>query len=355
MHIPLVTKIFSQYLGSSVRKKLLDIDNDERGGSPDEINKIIEPTGLDISYNFPDALDCVKNHAENYDLFIVDRNLSEESYHLKDIQKIDKNLTDEIYESAEYVTKEGDWLLGVLAANPNIDISKQFYFLTAYDEAIKATDDIKKQLQHHNFDVKKQIIIKDDDDSIIRLKKNIKAFREYKFFIDNREIIEIVENRIGRDAKEKFIMIAKNKEKKEYLNQCRQFFENYIIRPLIDQGKVPKDECFKRYINSQGEKSFTNQIFIKGFINCIHPSIRKLNEDGNIEIKEDGNERTVIDYKKFHSNKIIRSQMFTINTIVQPGSHDDSPFTEDTVIHVFTALKDIIRWLDAYHHEKGKS
>jgi len=119
--------IFSQVLGINLKNELRTLINDPsgRGASAIEIKKIVgESNILDLSDNFPDALRKITYHFGDYDLFIVDRNLAEGDYNLNDIQQIDNNMTNKIWE--KYWDWEGDWLLNVLS--DKIDVRNQFYF-----------------------------------------------------------------------------------------------------------------------------------------------------------------------------------------------------------------------------------
>ena len=341
-HIDTILKIFSQLLGQGLKKELKALMDDESGraASPEEIKEIIGKNNmLDICDSFPEALKIVTNFSDDYDLFIVDRNLAEMDYDLNEVEIIDPNFTEQM--SEKYFDREGDWLLNILS--DEIDTRNQFYFLTAYtddDIIIEKNSSLSEQGRFH----KDQVIKKGELDQLAFLKKKIKEYPSVKIRIENQDIIDILNSKIGSDAENDFIQLARNSDKHEYLNQTRQFFENRIIRTLANREKVPEEECFKTF--QRGEEIIvTDRVDIKGFINWVNQIIFKKDDQGNF-ILDDTNNRQFDDYHyELGSNGIIKGEMHTILQVCHPGSHNSqSDITQDTVSCVFYALKDIIRW-----------
>jgi len=337
--------IFSQILGHKIRKEIKDLVEEEYGASADEIKKIIAKTQcLDIADNFPDAVDYIKNYSSDYDMFIVDRNLAENNYEHEDVHKFDENYTEEIYNEARFYTREGDWLLNIALYENTIDEGNQFYFLTAHNDDIKTMN--KSILYQSGFSKEKNIIVKEPV-SISRLKKIINNYPAVKFENENKEILKIIRDRIGLDAEKSYMGLHKRQDRHQNLNQIRQFFENHIIRSFITRKILSEDQCINDYGN----------IYINGFIKSIHPEVYITDDDGELVLDAEGKKQwEKTDYDKFHSNRIIQSQMKTINHITQPASHQSETLSKDTSIHTFTALRDIIRWIDHYYvEEKNKT
>ena len=314
--IDTILSIFNQILGDGLKKELRALMDDEsgRGASPEQIKEIIEKSNrLDVCDSFPEALRIVTNFADDYDLFIVDRNLTEVEYLPEDVQKINASFSDELWD--KYFGREGDWLLNVLS--DIIDTRKQFYFLTAYtddDIIIEKNSSLSEQGRFH----RDQVIKKGEFDQLKFLKKKIKKHPSIMIRHKNQDIIDILQNEFGDAAVNEFIEIIKRGPSLfGTAKEIRIFFENRILRGIARKKKVDEEKCFN-------EKGGIN---ISGFVWWL----REPNYDDDTQ------------QWKFGCNTVIFSEISSIKDIGHQGSHEKI-VTTDTVNHLIYGLKEIIRW-----------
>tara|TARA_B100000315_G_C14582201_1_gene591073 strand:- start:103 stop:1113 length:1011 start_codon:yes stop_codon:yes gene_type:complete len=318
--IDTILSIFNQILGDGLKKELRALMDDEsgRGASPEQIKEIIEKSNrLDVCDSFPEALRIVTNFSDDYDLFIVDRNLSAVDYLPEDVQKINASFSDELWD--KYFEREGDWLLNVLS--DIIDTRKQFYFLTAYtddDIIIEKNSSLSEQGRFH----RDQVIKKGELDQLDFLKKKIKKHPSIMIRHKNQDIIDILQNEFGDDAVNEFIeIINRGPSLFGTANEIRIFFENRILRGIAHKKKLDLSPiCFN-------EKGGIN---ISGFVFFL----RSAEYVDNTFVKNDW---------KFGCDTVIFSEISSIKDICQKGSHEKI-ITTDTVNHLISGLKDIIRW-----------
>jgi len=316
MQVDTILKIFSQLLGVGLKKELKALMDDESGraASPEEIKEIIGKSNmLDICDSFPEALKIVTNFSDDYDLFIVDRNLAEMDYDLNEVEIIDPNFTEQM--SEKYFDREGDWLLNILS--DEIDTRNQFYFLTAYtddDIIIEKNSSLSEQGRFH----KDQVIKKGEVDKLDFLKKKIKEYPSVKIRIENQDIIDILQNEFGDDAVNEFIEIIKRgPDLFGTANEIRIFFETRILQGIARKKKVDKEICF----------NFAGEINISGFVWWLR----------------EYNYKEETENWKFGCNTLIFSEISSIKDIGNKGSHEKI-LTRDSVHHLIFGLKDIIRW-----------
>lgn len=134
-NIPRLLRLFTPCLSAEQIEKLHAFETDPSGfgAGPEEIKHILEATAsIDVAYRFPDALRKIVRQPEQYSLFLVDRNLSEQSYSHAEIQHIDPRYTAAVHAQYGEKDREGDYLLLKLALFSPVDVMAGFYFLTAY-------------------------------------------------------------------------------------------------------------------------------------------------------------------------------------------------------------------------------
>ena len=257
-----ILTLFSQVLGKNLKKELRDLIKDPsgRGASAEEIKEIVGKSNrLDLSDSFPDALRKITHHYGDYELFIVDRNLAEVEYDFSDIQKIDKNLTEERLE--KYWDWEGDWLLNVLV-HKKIDVRNQFYFLTGYTGEEIKSENINHLIEQNRFNISEQLVKKGELEQLDYLKKRINQNLTIKLCNENKDIVDILQSKLGDEAVDDFIDILKNNDNVKYINEIRQFYENHILKGMTKIKEVDHNKCY--HINKKTGKQ-TNHLNLNGF------------------------------------------------------------------------------------------
>ena len=138
-NISRIINIFGSLLGSKIKKRLERAEQDR--SFPDEIKGIIEDSLIiDVCSCFPDALKKIQNNYNDYELFIIDRDLSEMEYNKDDITEIFPEFTDDY--QIRYLRREGDFLLSCLRDKLK-DYNSMVYFLTANAaDSLKCKDEL---------------------------------------------------------------------------------------------------------------------------------------------------------------------------------------------------------------------
>lgn len=332
-NIPKIIQLFSKYLGDENIKELKTLEEDEYGGSPEEIKAIVEKSNLiEVEYRFPEALDKIMNNYKQYSLFIIDRNLSDiEEYELDEIAEIDPNYNQKFYN--HFYTREGDYLLQKLVYD--IDIMSQFYFLTANNDELRISSDVHTHINNEKFS-KDNFIEKGNIKPLIYVINNIEILNLQN---ENQIYIKILRNRVGERASEKFVHLLSKKDSENpddisnNLGAIRNVLSN-ILTILSKSLKAP-DTCWN--------KKNKNQIVLRNVIYWINPYDK---------------ENRTVNYK-YNSNSIIKNFLYDIQEIASDfGSHEDledeklkskpsgyQP-TVNTVNALIYELKDIILWFD---------
>lgn len=332
-NIPKIIKLFSKYLDGENIKELKTLEEDEYGALEEKIKTIVEKSNIiEIEYRFPEALYKIMNNYKQYSLFIIDRNLSDtEAYELDEIAEIDPNYNQRFYN--HFYTREGDYLLQKLVYD--IDIKSQFYFLTANNDELRISSDVQTHINNEKFS-KDNFIEKGNPMPLIQVINNIEILN---LQVENQIYIEILRNKVGERAFEKFVHILSKKDSEEQddiaenLGAIRNILEN-ILTNFAGNFMAPS-WCW----NIKNK----TQIIVKSVIAWINPFDKKTNK---------------YNYN-YNSNSIIRNFMSGIHDIASDfASHEDlknykqmikptgyQP-TVNTVNALIYELKDIILWFD---------
>ena len=188
-----IKNLFEQVLSKKINKKLKEAIVSKELDST-EIKTLINSSGIvDIATTFPEALDKIVNHRDDYAFFIVDRNLSEtEICNLEDIQKACPEFTEDLYN--RYCgdrQREGDYVLYYLSNN-GIDCLNQFFMLTANKDELTEKETLEDLISVKKFK-EDNIIIKDDLKNEDRLKSIISNRHEIMIRVEHPEIF-LLEN-----------------------------------------------------------------------------------------------------------------------------------------------------------------
>lgn len=148
----------------------------------DEIKGALQKTipYLDIAADFKDALALLSEHAEDYLLFIVDRDLGERTHPIEEIKKLWASISSDKYNNKEY--RSGDLLLEYLCMELGFSkrtILNRFRFLTGYPYIDKNTENFLATLHYSEKESNDLIISKEKPDEFNKLKKTIDSPIEF--------------------------------------------------------------------------------------------------------------------------------------------------------------------------------
>ncbi|MDM8548716.1 hypothetical protein QUF72_01510 [Desulfobacterales bacterium HSG2] len=316
-NIPKVIRLFSKYLGKELIEKLNDLEEEDYK-EPEEVKEIVESTNLiEVEYRFPDALRKIRN-PEKYSLFIVDRNLVEGSYKFDEVRKIDGSYDEGKFEKFSKANREGDYLLHQLILVHKVEVSRKFYFLTAYSvkDELRGYEDIENYIVMGQF-AEKNFIQKDNNEDVERLKRIIDNNDQLNLMHENMPYLHILNKHIDAEIAEIFFTILDTKSEegriRDNLNRIRIVYENILT---VCSNVIPdmKKEC-------GNEKGGSTVLWLKD--------------------------------EKHIDDIILRNFLFGIRKIANEfGSHKAYPYnpiyepTLDTISSVVYALKDVISWFD---------
>ncbi len=315
-NIPKIENLFKKFLSKQDLQQLRYLKA-QRRKTKEQIKQIVQNSGkIDVAYTFPMALGLLRNY-QVYDLFIIDRNLSDEEYDFEELTKNDSKFQEKHYDL--FFEREGDYILSKLVSESIVVRDKVFFLTANSNDELKRTERIDSLLDFGQFS-KANIIDKTDDVEIDRLKhliENNEEIRIKKEFAFEIEILRTISER----AVELFIEIIKRKEATdrssvvENLLKLRKLNENLLIIVA------------KNYIKERGVFNDYDEVNIGSVIYWLK-----------------NNEKFRLD-----SNALIVSYLYCIKALgSEYGSHEKLeetvPTTSNTVNALFYALLDIIRW-----------
>ena len=132
-NIPRIIQLFGRYLGEERIQLLERLEHDASGygASPEDIKSLVDATHVvEVEFHFPDALRKILFQHEQYDLFIIDRNLSQSEYTTEEIRRIEPDYNEQLRQ--DYAEREGDYLFLKLGICSHGEALKKVRFLTAY-------------------------------------------------------------------------------------------------------------------------------------------------------------------------------------------------------------------------------
>ena len=284
-HIDNVLTLFDKYLTLEIKNqidKLIEKTSEKgKGISGIELREVINNSDIiHIEYRFPDALKELSQHYNQYDLIIVDRNLSEEKYTEQEIQDIKIFLPvfkKEFYAGKEGGGREGDYLLHYLFCKVGEKVLKKFYFLSAY------SDDLSKQdlLEYYvNLDLLTQNnFIPKNNENIVRFRDEIvNEIENLTIRHDNLIYLKTLKDHINNELAKDFFSILKNQKNIDYIEQnvdlSRKIYES-ISRKIIQKNKINFKAGQKNLIDyledkdEQGKPNYKNYKLNSGPILCL--------------------------------------------------------------------------------------
>ncbi|MBN2829285.1 MAG: hypothetical protein JXR56_03070 [Candidatus Cloacimonetes bacterium] len=322
-NIPKIELLFKKYINPKDLKQLQELNKQKR--KPKElIKELVEGSGrIDVAYSFPMALEMLRNF-KIYDLFVIDRNLSEVEYEFEDLKKLDNRFKAEFYD--RYFEREGDYILNRLIPE-NVDVDSKLFFLTANSkDELKRTEYIDNHFDFGGFS-KDNIIDKTDDKEIERLKyiiENNESLRLKKKFAHVLGILKTLDERLA----DNFIDLLVHKDDTDQ-NSIRKNLTT--IRNFVSDNILP--DVAKRFIADESyyKKENKDMIITRKVIGWLH------NHKDHIY--------------QIDSNVIIITFLYNIQSIASDfGDHKNYtkeityPATSYTVNALLYGLMDIILW-----------
>ncbi len=203
-----IIDMFTPLLPKKLIKELKEANEDEDnyGVSNKTIKNIIEKSGvIDVCYTFKSAIETIEQYADDYDLFIIDRNLYEKDKYEETeiIDFCEKKKVD--FDAKNYQCSEGDFLLSMVKAK-KLKWREQFYFLTANTSNQLECEGVLK----NEYDVKvfrvNNILDKSNEEHIGRLKDILNDFKRGNFRVKIKDVFAVFDQGLlSKDLEKEFV------------------------------------------------------------------------------------------------------------------------------------------------------
>ncbi|MCB5230934.1 MAG: hypothetical protein WCX83_02170 [Candidatus Cloacimonas sp.] len=233
-NIASIKKFFSPIVNKKrVIDELTKLENEDRVYAEDVLSICKRSSILDICYTFPSALEhIVKGHKE-YDLIIIDRNLSEYDYsdQMGDVQNLLESvgLMKDEKGILEFLEREGDLLLITLLRINDEYRDKIFYLTANTADALRGSNELKSFIDVALF-TKEKMIEKGSarEEEITNILRNLESF---KIQSDYKTECEILRKTGDESLVESFISIVKlmrSNKNKLFLGSLRQLLHDLL-------------------------------------------------------------------------------------------------------------------------------
>jgi len=266
-NIATIKKFFAPVLyDKRILTALCDLENTDRVYAEDIINACASSSILDIAHTFPLALERVLNNHRDYDLILIDRNMSLVDYS-DDLERILSMLAGVKLTSFDedsilkYHEREGDFLLQVLL-RLDPEYKNKTYFLTGnIGDSLRGSTELQKLIEFDDY-TKAHIIEKGSpQESVISdIIQDLKSFRIQNQY---RTQCGIIRKRLDEDDVRQFIEMI------DYFNKDKRGEFIYYLRKLLDNllHSVAFQMCEPEaaYWNPKNKKQLVAKSFIKGF------------------------------------------------------------------------------------------
>jgi len=327
-NIPTIKKFFAPILTSrNLLNQLNQIENRTPIFDRDIVRICNKATELDVVYKFSIALDKIAHHHLDYDLIIIDRNLSAYDYS-KDWIGIKEDLkfvglNEQEDNPAEYHEKEGDLLLLILLRIDPSYKDKIYILATQANDIVKSSVEMETIINITDFSttriLEKGTGLENVISSIIADLPAFSIQNKYK------EQCDILREQFSEEMVNLFITVVKlsdEVEKKiDFMLKLRPLTEKFLVT-LANKINDKKARYWYKYNDkvSLQEKDFINSL-------------------------EDIDHRYKIGY-----NKNIRQCLYSLWQIPSDFASHTSGNPDDITIYTITALVnqlcDVILWFD---------
>lgn len=261
--IPTIIKLFSPIFKDDRTLTLLKNIQNDRYKTPELIIGICSSTScLDICHKYVDALSKAINYYNEYDLIIIDRNLSEVPYH-EDLEDIKNYLhkcgfSDVDKKIDMYTTREGDLILLALL-RLDLNNKNKVYYLTANMDDLKGSPELETLIDVDHF-YRNHIIEKTKDAVLTDIVANLESFKIQNRFMSH---VDILRKRLNEDEVGLFVNMIRhydNDSRREFIVYLRKILDN-LMHDIAGKMNEPKTS----YWNWANPDQLVVKTFIKGF------------------------------------------------------------------------------------------
>ena len=346
--IPTIIKLFSPIFKDERTITLLKNIQNDKYKTPELIIGVCSSTScLDICHKFVNALSKALYYYNEYDLIIIDRNLSEVPYH-EDLQDIKEYLQKCGFSDVDkkidmYTTREGDLILLALLRLDRNNKNK-IYYLTANIDELKGSPELETLIDVDDF-YRNHIIEKttDKDKVLTEIVANLESFSIQNRFATH---VKILRNRLNEDEVDLFVNMIRhydNDSRREFIIYLRKILDNLMHHIA---GKM--NEPNASYWNKANPDQLIVKTFIKGFYAKDNDYLGRFSCG-----------LPVFDQK--HSigySSIVRNACLSIfeicsdcgihdlNTVISPEGVNINYLTEHTMKSMLNQICDVILWYD---------
>jgi hypothetical protein len=233
-NIPRIIRIFQGVLQKPQIKELSDLDRSHFGADNGKVKMILENSGtMDVEYTFPGAMKRIRREGADYDILIVDRQLSKNGdYDMAAVREEDSDFDDD--KQVKYLEREGDYLLLQAIRLHREKWLARFYFLTAYahDETIRSMAELQGFIDAGMF-TRGQLIEKGNEEAEHRLEGIVNECEETRTRMDFWPHIEGAEQLLEHEFVREELM--------PYLKGAGR--DTTRARPLVEE--ILNKLCFK--------------------------------------------------------------------------------------------------------------
>jgi len=321
-NIATIRKFFQPLLKSGkIIKQLNELESQSPIYAEDIVSICNKASELDICYEFPIALNKVINNHQDYDLIIIDRNLSVYEYS-DDLNEIIEYLTkaglpDPEEKATEYHEREGDLLLLLLLRQDPENKNKVYYLTANTKDDLRGSVEIQNYMDINQFH--KENIIEKGTEAEDRLSKIIADMDKFRIQNQHGKECRAIRNHLDEKEVDNYVKIIQFSEKQstyqDALTNVRKLNETFLekMAMLLDDNK-------KIYFNRYGKPDYGK--IIEGF-----------------------NELEYTRGIKFSS--IPRNAIYSIRGICSEfGAHPSPEVTNHTITTIVSELSDLLFWFD---------
>jgi len=327
-NIGAIRKYFNAILaGRNLLQPLAELEKQGRALPRDVVNICNKASELDVVYKFPVALTKIVHRSEDYDLIIVDRDLSTYDYEA-DTDKITADLeftgiNDPAGKATSYKGREGDLLLMVLLRTHPAYKDKVYLLAEQASEVIKSSDELETLVDVVHFPAERILDKGAPAEQVIgSLMADLPAFAIQNTY---QRQCDILRKQLSEEAVDSFVAIAKlasNLETKiDFLQKLRPLTETF----LVTLAEKVNDTRAPYWYKLHGKLSLQE----KDFINSLDKIDSQLN----------------LGY-----NKNIRQCLYSLWQIPSDFASHTSGNQDDITLYTLTALFnqlcDVILWFD---------
>lgn len=166
-----IPEIFWSFMTEEEKMKFKAIRKDEYDGSPELKDLFADNPFINVEFDFLSALKRIESQdMEQYDYFILDRNLDAKGISIEDVKQVFPKFTKSefnyIWNDNKY-GREGDFLLRRLYSKLREKISRKVYFISSYpSEDVFQNDEFLRDIVDNKILTRENYIAKDDNKMI---------------------------------------------------------------------------------------------------------------------------------------------------------------------------------------------